>query len=80
LSIGEHEVKGLEFLHLINRIDKGEAEDNKLVERKKVLLNFVIIFFVDVLIGDQLCFVSEALGVYIGANIISFQKGHTECG
>ena len=47
--IGEHEVKGFELFHLLNRVNKREREDNVRIDRLEVTLYLRVVFGVDTL-------------------------------
>ena len=76
LSIGEHEVEGLEFRDLLSGVHVRMAEDNEGVEGEEVAFDFVVVLGVDGLVGQEFEFVAVALGGDVGADVVCFEGGH----
>ncbi len=61
LSIGEHEVEGLELGDFVGGVDKWVAEDNKGIEGQEIAFDLVMVLVVDGLVGEEFELVAETL-------------------
>lgn len=73
LSIGEHEVEGLELGDFVGGVDEWVAEHNKRIEGQEVAFDLVVVLGVDGLVGEELELVSETLRGDVGADVVCFE-------